>query len=248
MKLKSISVIVTTLDEEHNLARCLDHLRGFGEVILVDSFSADTTLEIARSYPAVIYSRPYESAAKQKNWAIDRARFEWILILDADEVLSGDLRREIEALNGNGAVNGYWMRRRSNYMGRQIRYCGWQRDKVMRLFRKSRGRYEEKEVHEEIVLKGTAVLLSSPLYHYPYRDNAHYMDKLEEYSTRGAKEYVKRGGRFPAIKMLVHPPFRFLRMYLLQFGILDGYPGLMLCLRSAFGVWRKYSKARRLKA
>lgn len=247
MELTTISVIVTTLNEGHNLARCLDRLRGFGEVIVVDSFSTDATLDIARTYPVVIYSRPYESAAKQKNWAIGRTRHEWVLILDADEVLEEDLLREIVALDANGTVDGYWLRRRSDYLGRWIRYCGWQRDKVLRLFRKSRGRYEEREVHEEIVLEGAAAILSAPLYHYPYRSHAHYMAKLEEYSTRGAMEYVKRGGRFPLINMLLHPPFRFLRMYVVQRGFLDGYPGLMLCLRSAGGVWRKYSKARRMK-
>ncbi|MBI4721041.1 MAG: glycosyltransferase family 2 protein [Chitinivibrionia bacterium] len=247
MDFKNISVIVTCMNEEHTLARCLASCAGAGETLVVDSFSTDRTLEVARSHPAVVFQRPYESAAKQKNWAVDRAAREWVLILDADEELSPELRREIEALEAPRGVDGFWIRRRSTYLGRRISHCGWQRDKVLRLFRRGAGRYEEKEVHEEISLSGTPAHLAGFLIHAPYRDRAHYMRKLEEYSTRGAREYRKRGGRFPAVNMALHPPFRFLRMYVFQGGFLDGSRGFELCALSAYGVWRKYSKARSMK-
>jgi glycosyltransferase involved in cell wall biosynthesis len=247
MNLRKITAIVTTQNEEVNIARCLDSLKGVGELIIVDSFSTDKTREIARRYPALIYERPYASAAKQKNWAIDLARSEWILILDADEQLSAELKQEIGALEVDPGVNGYWIRRQNEYLGSRITHCGWQRDKVLRLFRSGMGRYEERELHEEIELKGKEGFLMGKILHNPYKNMSHYLQKMEEYSKRGAQDYLKRGGRFPFVNLVLHPPFRFIRMYLLQRGFLDGYPGLKLCLFSSYGVMLKYAKARRIK-
>ncbi|MDH3217816.1 MAG: glycosyltransferase family 2 protein [Candidatus Krumholzibacteria bacterium] len=243
MNLCDVSVIVTTCDEEANIARCLDKLDGFGEIIVVDSFSTDRTLDIIRSYAAAAYVRPYHSAAQQKNWALDCVRNDWVLILDADESLSSGLTNEIRGLNDNDARDGYWMFRESHYLGSPIRRCGWQRDKVLRLFKRSRGRYEEKAVHEEVALRGTAGILKNKLQHYPYRVLEQHFDKINEYSSRGARDYLDRGGRIPLLRMLFNPPFRFLRMYVLQRGFLDGSKGFILCLMSAYSVFLKYAKA-----
>lgn len=241
MDLKNISVIVTCRDEAANIARCLDSLRGFGEIVLVDSFSADETLETARRYPVKIYVRPYRSAAAQKNWALSVIANRWVLILDADERLSEPLREEISGLEPD-TTGGYWIRRTSEYLGATIRGCGWQRDKVLRLFDRERGRYEEIEVHEEVSLDGKAGILNERLLHNPYRDVHHHLLKINEYSSRGARNYVERGGRWAVLNMLLHPPFRFARMYLLQRGFLDGWRGLLLCLLSSYSVFLKYAK------
>jgi glycosyltransferase involved in cell wall biosynthesis len=246
MDLRKISVIITSYNEEANIAACLDRLGGFGEIILVDSFSTDRTVEIARKYPVIIFKRPYRCAAAQKNWAMKMTRGEWILILDADELLSGELKEEIRALDEGVQCDGFWIRRRSSYMGRVIKYCGWQRDKVLRLVRRGSGLYEEKEVHEEIVLDGREGILSGRIIHNPYRDLKHHLSKMREYTKRGALEYRRRGGRFAVLNMILHPPFRFLRMYVLQGGFLDRLPGLILCLVSAYGVFLKYAKAREM--
>lgn len=246
MRLSDISVIVTTFNEEANIKRCLDNLRGFDEIIVVDSFSGDRTLEIARGFPATICQRPYRSAAEQKNWALDRARNDWVLILDADEKAPDALIREIETLDPT-AAEGYWIRRVSDYLGRPIRHCGWQRDKVLRLFRRSKGRYEVKAVHEEVRMPSRVPVLKEALEHHPYRRIDQHFEKIEEYSTRGAIDYVHRGGRLPLVNMLLHPPFRFLRMYVMQRGVLDGKQGFILCLLSAYGVFLKYAKAWELK-
>ena len=110
MNFKNVSVIITCCDESANIARCLDSVRGFGETIVVDSFSCDNTVEIARAYPVTIYVRPYRSAAAQKNWALSMVKNNWVLILDADEELTGPLREEIGRLDSNGK-SGYWIRR-----------------------------------------------------------------------------------------------------------------------------------------
>lgn len=237
----NISVIITCRNEAPNIARCLDSVNGFEDVLLVDSFSSDDTLEIARSYPVTIYVRPYRSAAAQKNWALSMVKNDWVLILDADEELSDPLREEIFALEPDG-TDGYWIRRTSSYLGVTIRGCGWQRDKVLRLFNRTKGRYGEVEVHEEVNLEGRAGMLNWRLLHHPYRDVHHHLEKINEYSSRGAKNYVDRGGRWGMFNLLLHPPFRFVRMYVLQRGFLDGAAGLLLCLLSAYSVFLKYAK------
>lgn len=242
MNFQEISVIVTTYNEAANIGRCLASARGFGETIVVDSFSTDNTLEVARRYPATVFVRPYRSAAVQKNWALSIVRNRWVLILDADEELSDDLREEMLRLQTNGA-KGYWIRRTSSYLGAGIRGCGWQRDKVLRLFDRTAGRYKNIEVHEEIELDGRAGFLKARLNHYPYRDVQHHIEKINEYSSRGARDYIESGGRFALVNMIVHPPFRFFRMYVLQRGFLDRSQGFLLCLLSAYSVFLKYAKA-----
>jgi glycosyltransferase involved in cell wall biosynthesis len=243
MNRNRISVIVTTLNEQRTIGRCLESLRGFRDVLLVDSFSDDRTLEIAASYPVRIVQHRYESAARQKNWALQQVHHDWVLILDADEALTPDLRSEIEALAEPPPREGYWIRRDSEYLGRRIRHCGWQRDKVLRLFRRDAGAYEELEVHEEVVLRSEPGILGARLLHDPYADVAHHLRKMKSYTALGARDFVHRGGRFAFLRMLFHPPFRFLRMYVMQAGILDGFQGFVLCLLSAYGVMLKYAKA-----
>jgi glycosyltransferase involved in cell wall biosynthesis len=246
MNLRAISVIVTARNEAANLPRCLQSVHGFGEIIVVDSFSGDETVNIARLCRATVFQRPYRSPSDQKNWATARARNDWVLILDADEWLDESLRAEIEAL-APGDIVGFWIHRRSEYLGRAIRGCGWQRDKVLRLYDRRRGHYPEAHVHEEVVLDGRAGRLRARLGHRPYRDIAHHVEKIDDYTARGARQAVERGLPAPWLHLCLHPPFRFLRMYVLQLGVFDGYPGLVLCLLSSAGVFLKYARAWELK-
>jgi len=246
MNLSTISVVVTTFNEAATIGRCLDSAAGFGEVLVVDSFSSDETVAAARRRSTVVYQRPYVSPSEQKNWAAARARSEWILVLDADEVVSDRLRAEIAALDPGGRT-GFWIRRRSVYLGRTIRGCGWQRDKVLRLYDRRRASYPPARVHEEVEAAGPVGRLDSTLAHTPYRGVEHHLEKIDAYTSRGAVQYVERGGRLELVNMVLHPPFRFVRMYLLQRGFLDGYAGLVLCLLSSFSVFLKYSKAWELK-
>ena len=239
-ELKRISRIVTTLNEEENLGRCLESARGVGEVIVVDSMSTDTTLRIAGEYGARVFTREFVSNADQKNWALEKATLEWILILDADEYLSARLREEIAEAIMSARVNGFWIYRRNEFLGKTIRHCGWDRDRVLRLFRRGRGRYPERAVHERLDLEGEAGRLRERLDHIPYRDLEDYMDRLKSYSRKGALELRRNGRRwFPGL--VVRPCARFLRMYLLQLGFLDGRAGLMLCYLAAVSVFFKYA-------
>lgn len=243
--LSCVSLIVITLNEEDNIERCLKSAGGVGEIIVVDSFSTDRTVERAERLGAVVYRRPFVSAADQKNWALERAKLEWVLILDADESLSSELAKEIASELARPRADGYLLRRRNFFFGRRIRYCGWQGDRVLRLFRRGCGRYPDVAVHERLVLDGTAVSLRSYLDHRPYRDMSDYIDRMKSYSRRGAEELHHRGKRwFPAI--VTHPVGRFFRMYILQGGFLDGPAGLVLCMLAAMSVCFKYATLREM--
>lgn len=246
MNPRQISVIITTRNEAANLPRCLESVRGFTEIIVVDSFSGDETVEIARRAHATVFQRPYHSPPDQKNWAVARAHHNWVLVLDADEWLDDALRAEIDALSPGDRV-GFWIFRRSEYLGRPIRGCGWQRDKVLRLYDRRHGHYREARVHEEVEVDGPVGRLRARLGHRPYRDVSHHIEKIDDYTARGARQAVERGLHAPWLYLLFHPPFRFLRMYVLQLGIRDGYPGLVLCLLSSAGVFLKYARAWELK-
>jgi len=243
--LSRISLIVITLNEEGNLGRCLDSARGAGEVIVVDSMSTDGTLRIAGEYGARVFTREFVSNADQKNWAMDQATLEWILILDADEFLSASLREEIAEIIISARENGFWIYRKNEFLGFKIRHCGWDRDRVLRLLRRGRGRYPERAVHERLELDGDAGCMRERLGHIPYRDLDDYIERMRSYSRRGALELYRNGGRwFPGI--FFRPCARFLRMYLLQLGFLDGSAGLTLCSLAAISVFFKYAWLREL--
>ncbi len=243
--LSNVSLVVITFNEEPNIERCLGSADGVGEIVVVDSFSTDDTPGLARRAGAVVYQRPFISAADQKNWAIEKASREWVLVLDADESLSDELKREIgEAVAGNDK-DGYWLKRRNIFLGKSVRYCGWQRDRVLRLFRRAKGHYPPRAVHEKLALDGTAGRLDGPLFHVPYRDVEDYLDRMKSYSRLGAEDLFAVGaGWFPAI--MLNPPARFVRMYILQLGFLDGAAGFMLCGMAAAAVLFKYVRLREL--
>ena len=148
-----LSVLVIAKNEEANLAECLASCRFADEMLVVDAGSNDRTLEIARASGARVLEHPFESHAKQKNWGLEQLAHDWVLIVDADERVPEELAREIRDHLAKGpAHRGYWIHRRSTFLGREIRGAGWQRDRVLRFFDRRRARYEEKLVHEEVAL------------------------------------------------------------------------------------------------
>ena len=146
-----ITAIVTTFNEEYNIKRCLDSIQWADEVLVIDSFSTDNTVSICEKMGATVLQRKYKYAADQKNWAIPKAKNPWIILLDADEEASGALQDEIkELLRSKPKQTAYWIRRKNFFLGKYVRFCGWQNDQVIRLFRRDNHRYEDKMVHEEI--------------------------------------------------------------------------------------------------
>jgi glycosyltransferase involved in cell wall biosynthesis len=238
-----ITALVPTFNEEENLRDCLAALRWADEIFVVDSYSQDRTLEIAREFSARVVQHDYANSAAQKNWAIPQASHPWVLLVDADERVTPELRDEIRRILEEGSpFDGYWIRRANHFLGRRMRHCGWETDKVIRLFRRDLGRYQERDVHAEIQLPGPVPVLRHRLLHYSFRSFRQYWRKMQLYSDWGASQLHKEGRRAGWVCIGLRPPLRFFKMYLLRLGFLDGIHGLVLCMLAAFSVFLKYAK------
>ncbi|MFH0910882.1 MAG: glycosyltransferase family 2 protein [Planctomycetota bacterium] len=240
-----LTVLVPCLNAEALLRECLESVAPVAdEILVVDSGSTDRTREIARAFTGRVLVHDYANSAAQKNWAIPQAAHEWVLVIDTDERATSELRRELRALlAGEPAEDGFRILRQNYFFGTPIRHCGWERDDVLRLFRRDRGRYEEKRVHADVLVEGGRVgRLEGRLLHYTYTGFDQYLEKFGRYTTWAAEDLLDAGKRPTAWNLLARPAFRFFRMYVLRRGFLDGIPGLILCTLAAMSVFMKYAK------
>ncbi len=238
-----ITAIIPTFNEEENLVRAIESVQFADEIIVVDSFSTDRTLEIAQQFGAQILQRKYETAAIQKNWTIPKATHEWIILLDADEWLPKSLQEEIQkTIKAQPKEVAFWIGRNNTFMGQPIRYSGWQHDRVIRLFHRDFCRYDDKRVHEEVVTDGEIGLLQNRMEHNTYRAFDHYVEKLNRYAWLQALDYDKKINRITLFHILVKPPVRFFKHYFIGLGFLDGFPGFMISILQAYAVLTRYAK------
>lgn len=241
----ALSAIIPSYNESHNIEDVLKSVDFCKEVILVDSYSTDNTVELAQPHITKLLSREYIHSASQKNWAIPQAKYEWILLVDADERVTPALRQEIielyPKLNDQAHV-GYWVGRRNFFMGKQVRYSGWKNDKVIRLFRKSKCKYVNKHVHSEIVAEGSLGWLENKLLHYKYVGIDHHVMKLQRYAELQAKDFDHKVGKITAFHLLVKPFWGFFKHYILQKGFLDGYVGFTIAYLRSYGIFMRYVK------
>jgi glycosyltransferase involved in cell wall biosynthesis len=238
-----ISVIITTFNEEVNVAECVESVIWADEILLVDSYSTDATVEIARRYPIEILQREYFGSAAQKNWALDRVKHEWVLIIDADERVPQPLAREIlGVLAGQPPVNGFYIRRENVFIDKVIRHSGWSTDKVVRLFRRDKGRYPNRRVHADLEIEGPVPVLRNAFLHYTFRNFEQYFPKFLNYAEWGAAQAFRDGRKAGVIELVFRPWWRFVRSYFVQLGILDGMHGFVLCTLQSFGVFLKYAR------
>ncbi|HNX50692.1 MAG TPA: glycosyltransferase family 2 protein [Thermoanaerobaculaceae bacterium] len=238
-----ISAVITTFNEEHNVAACVESLLWCDEVVVVDSFSTDTTPAVAKSYEKVRFlQRKYFGSASQKNWAMDQAQFEWILILDADERCTPELQAEIEAtIRDPRGTEAFIITRRVYFMDRVIRFSGWQHDRVVRLVKRGAGRYPNKRVHTDMKTRGPARVLRQPMLHFMIESFDQYLPRIVKYGFWGAAQGWKTGRKSGFWQVFGRTLWRFLRMYVFQFGFLDGMPGLVFCMLQAFGTYLKWA-------
>jgi glycosyltransferase involved in cell wall biosynthesis len=234
---------VTTFNEEANIAACIESLLWCDEIFVVDSFSTDRTPEISRGYDKVKFlQRTYFGSASQKNWAIDQVENDWILIFDADERCTPALQKEIQTLlAGNPQHEAYTIKRRVYFLDQVIRFSGWQHDRVVRLIRKGAARYPNRRVHADMVFRGTAPVLRSPMEHYMADSLDEYTRRIEKYSFWGAAQNWRDGRKSGFTHVLGRSIWRFLRTYFFQLGILDGMHGLVFCLLQSYGTYLKWA-------
>ena len=241
---RRVSAIVTTFNEADSIAECLESLAWCDEILVVDSHSTDATRKIARRYDGVrVLLRTYYGAASQKNWAIDRCRHDWILILDADERATPELRSEIEKiLAAPVATSAYSIRRRTYAMGREVRFSGWQHDRVVRFFHRGDARYPNRRVHADMQTLQKPEVLDAVLDHHMVDTLDEYAERTRRYAFWGAAQLWRDGRRnIGPWHVLVRPAWRFFRTYVLQLGMLEGVRGLIMCGVPAYGTFLKYA-------
>lgn len=239
----AVSAIVTTFNEEANIAACIESLLWCDEILVVDSFSTDRTPEICRGYDKVrFFQRTYFGSASQKNWAMDQVTNDWILIYDADERCTPALQREIEELLASGPKHeAYTINRRVYFLDRVIRFSGWQHDQVVRLVRNGSARYPNRRVHADMMTRGPAPVLRNPMEHYMADSLDEYIRRIEKYSFWGAAQNWKERKKSGFLEIFGRSIWRFFRTYIFQLGILDGMHGLVFCMLQSYGTYLKWA-------
>lgn len=244
-----VSAIVTTFNEAHNIAECLEGLQWCDEVLVVDSYSTDGTVEIARGFDKVrLVQHEYFGGSAQKNWALSRVRHDWVLILDADERCTDELRDELQGILRAGPDHeAYVMRRRCYFLDRELKHSGWSNDSVVRLFKRENLRYRNKRVHARVVdrnlnaVRERAHPIRADLTHYMVQDLGEYLDRTKRYALWGAAQAWREGRRTRGWEIFKRSVWRFLRTYVFQQGFRDGAHGLVFCMIQGIATFQKWA-------
>ena len=240
-----LSAIVITRNEAANIRDCLAALSFAGEVIVVDNASTDATPELARAAGAQVqHTADWPGFGPQKNRALALASREWVLSIDADERVTPQLRDEILAIvqSAQPGADAWDMPRRSSYCGHSMAHSGWYPDRVVRLFRRGRARFSDDLVHERLLVEGPVGHLRSDLLHESFRDFEAVLQKMDRYSTAGARRLLAQGRSASLGRAVASGLWAFIRTYLLQRGFLDGRMGFVLAVSNAEGTYYRYLK------
>lgn len=238
-----ITAIIPTLNEEIHIEDAIQSVRFADEIIVIDSYSTDQTVALAKKYDVNIIQREFDDFSAQKNYAIDLAKNKWIYILDADERVTEEVEKEIlEAVNNPKDYVGFYVRRTFFFMGKKIKYGGCQRDKVIRLFLKEFCRYNGKPVHEDIKTDGKLGFFKNKIEHYSYRSYDHYISKMNHYGALRGKQLHHEEKKVNLFHILIKPPARFVIHYIIRLGFLDGFAGFVFAKTQGYGVFTRYIK------
>ncbi len=238
-----LSVAIITWNEEERLRACLESVAWTDEIVVVDAESADKTVVIAREFTDRVWIRPWPGFAAQKNFALEQATGDWVLSLDADERVTPELRGEIErVLRAPDAAEGYAIPRKNFFWGAWVRHGGLYPDWQVRLFRRGRGEFVAHPVHESARVRGRVARLARPLLHESYRSLEEFVLRSNRYSTLAAHQWLAGGRRIRLPDLVFRPLARFVSMYLLKGGFLDGWRGLSLAMLYAHYVFLRAAK------
>lgn len=242
-----LSVIIIALNQEANIADCLASVSFADEIVVVDTGSTDRTVEVARAYTDRVLTTNWQGFGPTKNYALDQARGDWVFSLDTDERVPPALQAEILAtVAADGPLDGYRVARKNYFCGRWIRHLGWYPDYTLRLFRRGRGRFRDREVHEEVVVDGPLGTLKTPLEHYSYRSVSDYVARMDRYARLAAQELAKAGRRPCPGELFFRPLLSFFHLYLIRLGFLEGTPGYTLAVLMSMYKFLKYYYLREL--
>ncbi|MCM8796417.1 MAG: glycosyltransferase family 2 protein [Candidatus Omnitrophica bacterium] len=241
-----LSVVILTKNEEAQIRKCLESIKWADEIIIVDDFSTDRTLQICREYTDKIFQKKLEGFSAQREFGAFQAGGPWVLHLDADEVVTPALQEEIKEILEKGTdCDGFLIYRPTVYLGRLMRYCGW-RARPLLLFRKNKGRYDGRLVHERISVDGKIGCLRNEIIHKGYKNLSEHFAKMDLYTTYDAEELWRKGKRlnifnYP-VYFILKPSFIFFRRYIIQRGFKEGLRGLFISVITAFIVFMNYAK------
>ncbi len=244
-----ISACIITKNEEHNIRECLESVKWADEIIVVDDFSQDKTLDIARGYTDKIYQQAWLGYGPQKQFAVDKANGEWILSIDADERVTPELKDEIlnRVKKQGSRTNGFYIPFRFYFLNHLMRFGGCGREKHLRLFRKDKGRFDEKFIHEGIAVEGKIGRLNNYILHFSYKDKVEYFNKLKEYTSLDAQKRFAVEKKALWYHIVLLPAWEFIFKFILKLGFLDGVYGFLWAWFSSYYVFIKYMKLRALK-
>lgn len=243
-----ISVVIITYNEERNIEAALKSVADIAsEIIVVDRYSTDETVKIARKYTDRVILREWTNFADQKNYGNEKAIHPWILSLDADERVSDELRTEILQLKGEEPeCAAFSMPRRTFYLGRWIRHSGWYPDRKIRLFSKDKARWEGKYVHEALVVDGEVCKLRGHLHHYTYGSIRDHIDRINAFSDLGAQKLYAQKKKCRWYQLAVIPSLLFLKSYFWRGGVLDGFAGFVISVLHGYSIFIRYAKLREI--
>jgi glycosyltransferase involved in cell wall biosynthesis len=239
-----LSVAIITRNEAENLPACLKSVSFAEQIVVVDSGSTDATVEIASDFGCDVMVESWRGFGPQKQFAIDKCRNPWILVLDADERIPAVTARAIKniILNPSTTAAGFSFPRKNFFQGRWIRHAGWWPDRIVRLFRKGQGRMTPARVHESVEVEGPVEPLDCPIEHYTESRLSYILIKIDQYSTIGAEEAFKEGKTASIWSAILRAKLAFLHNYILRCGFLDGSRGLTLAITDAVNKFFKYAK------
>lgn len=239
-----VSGIVVCFNEEKNIEKCLKSLLWADEIIVVDSYSTDNTVSICKKYTDKIYQREWPGINKQKEYAVSLSQNEWVFVLDADEMASEGLAKEIlERLESdNNKFDGYMVKRHTYYLGKWIDHGGWYPDYKLRLFKKSKGYFGGEDPHDKIIVNGNVARLEGEIYHYTYENISHHIRTINNFSDVVSQKMLEKSEKFVLPKMLAKPLIKFFETYVYKLGFLDGIQGLIISVLSSYYVFLKYAK------
>lgn len=240
----TLTVLILVPNAGDRLPRCLQSVQWADDIFcVVDPRTDDGSEEVARAYSKHVVVHEYKNAADQRNWAIPQIETEWTLVLDADEWVSPELKKKIQAIiTDSNSHAGYNIRRQSYFFGKLMNSCGWERDYNLRLFRTQKGKYLEKRVHSKVLVEGSMGRITEPMYHDTYRNFEEYFKTFNRFTTWSSQDLFEQGKRARLRDVAFRPWLRFIKMYVIRRGFQDGYHGAVLSMLGAFSVFMKYAK------
>ncbi|WP_423998437.1 glycosyltransferase family 2 protein [Maribacter sp. IgM3_T14_3] len=249
-KKEQLTALVITYNEIGYIEKCIESVSFADEIIVVDSFSTDGTYEYLKDNPKVkVIQNPFENFTAQKSFALKQATNDWVLFLDADEIVSNALQNEItETVSSDTDIAAFWFYRQFMFKNEKLNFSGWQTDKNYRLFRKSKAVFSDcKIVHETLDVDGTSGILNEKLTHYCYKNYEDYKGKMLKYGQLKAVESFYREKKFTYVMMVLKTSWKFFNHYILRLGILDGKKGFTICYLNSLGVLERYKELKKLE-